>query len=67
MNLILVLYLAFFLVWLIPLVIAFNRLRQRDFDETAKAMWVLVIVLIPLIGPLAFMTLSGSKEERKSG
>lgn len=64
MNTILIFYLVLFLAWLIPMVIAFNRLRQRDFDETAKAMWVLVIVLIPLIGPLAFMTLSGSKEDR---
>lgn len=41
------------------MIIALWRLRERDLHETARAIWTLVIVTIPVIGPLAFLVVSG--------
>jgi hypothetical protein len=55
-------YIMIILAWLIPMVIALRRLRKRTLDETAKAVWVLVIVAIPVVGPLAFLMVNSSKQ-----
>jgi hypothetical protein len=55
---------ATFIIWLIPMLIALSRLSKRTVDETAKAVWVLVIVLIPIIGPLVFLMMNGNKTEK---
>ena len=48
----------FFLLWLIPILIAFARLRNHTLDETAKAVWVLMILILPVIGPLTYLLLN---------
>jgi hypothetical protein len=53
------------LVWLIPMLIALRRLSKRILDETAKAIWVLVVVAIPVIGPLAYLVMSSVKQDQK--
>jgi hypothetical protein len=55
---------ALILVWLIPMLVALLRLSKRTLDETAKAVWVLVIVILPVIGPLAFLMVSGSTQKQ---
>ena len=55
------------LAWLILIVIALSRLYKRDLDEIAKAIWVLIILVIPILGPLAyiFMNRGGQKTNKQ--
>lgn len=46
------------LVWLAPIAIALSRLNKRNLEETAKAVWVLVILLLPLIGPVTYLLIN---------
>ena len=52
------------IVWLVPMIIALWRLREQDLAETARAIWVLVIVAIPIIGPLAFLLVGTARQNR---
>jgi hypothetical protein len=49
-------------VWLIPVLIAFARLRKQTTDETAKAVWVLIILLLPVVGPITYLVLFSGKQ-----
>lgn len=40
--------------WLILALFTLFRLRRQDLPETARAIWAAVILLLPLIGALAF-------------
>ena len=48
----------FFLIplfmWLIPVLMAISNLQKRNLDETAKATWVLIILLFPIVGAAIF-------------
>jgi len=41
--------------WLLPVLFALIRLRRCHMDEMARVLWVMVVVLVPLVGPLAFL------------
>jgi len=45
------------LLWLIPVLIAFARLRNQELDDTARALWVLIIFVLPVVGPLTYVML----------
>ncbi len=62
--LIMLFYIIAILAWLIPMLVALLLLRKRTLDETAKAVWVLVIVLVPLIGPIAFLLMSDNRQKQ---
>lgn len=47
-----------FLLWLIPVLRAFANLRKQALDETAKAVWVLIILLLPIVGPITYLMLN---------
>ena len=49
------------LLWLIPVLIAFARLRNQAFDDTARALWVLIILVLPVVGPLTYLMLFSQK------
>lgn len=49
LNLILV------LGWIILVVFALVRLKQRSLSSTTTAVWVLIILLIPLIGAIVYL------------
>jgi hypothetical protein len=55
---------AVFLIflWLIPVLIAFARLRNQALDDTARALWVLIILVLPVIGPLTYLMLFSQKK-----
>ncbi len=40
--------------WIVLVIAAFVRLRRCKMDQAARALWVLIIVLIPVVGALAF-------------
>ena len=62
---VLLFYIIAILAWLIPMLVALLRLRKLTLDETAKAVWVLVIVLVPLIGPIAFLLISDNRQKQQ--
>ena len=49
------------LLWLIPILIAFARLRRQALDDTARALWVLIILVLPVVGPLTYLMLFSQK------
>jgi len=54
------------LLWLTPVLIAFSRLRKHILDETAKAVWALIILILPIIGPVTYLVLfSGGQNTGK--
>lgn len=56
---------ALFLIlfWLIPVLFAFARLRRQALDETTKAVWVLIILVVPIAGPLAYLVLFSRRQD----
>ena len=50
------------LLWLIPVLIAFARLRRQAIDETAKAIWALIILTLPVIGPITYVMLFSGRQ-----
>ena len=51
------------LLWLIPVLIAFARLQKQTMDETAKAVWILIILLIPVVGALTYILLFSERQK----
>jgi hypothetical protein len=49
------------LLWLIPVLIAFARLRNQPLDDTARALWVQIILVLPVVGPLTYLMLFSQK------
>lgn len=47
--------------WIILTIVALTRLRRCQLDETARVLWVIVIVLVPLMGALAFFIVRPGK------
>jgi hypothetical protein len=43
--------------WLLPAILALIRLRRRQLDDVARVLWLMVVVLVPLVGQLAFLIL----------
>ncbi len=50
------------LLWLIPVLIAFARLRTHAIDETAKAVWALTILIVPIVGPITYLVLFSARQ-----
>jgi hypothetical protein len=48
--------------WLIVAFFALFRLRDLKMPSTAKALWTLIILLIPLVGALAFFLVRPGEE-----
>lgn len=48
--------------WLLVALFALFRLRDLKMPSTAKALWTLIILLIPLIGALAFFLVRPGEE-----
>jgi len=49
----LLLMLVLFITWLTPTLLALTFLRRQRLSEGALAVWALVILLVPFLGPLA--------------
>ncbi|MCC7116893.1 MAG: PLDc_N domain-containing protein [Anaerolineales bacterium] len=39
------------------------NLRKRNIEETAKAVWVLVILLLPIVGPATYFLMNNEKRD----
>jgi hypothetical protein len=51
------------LLWLTPVLIAFSRLRMHVLDDTAKAVWTLIILILPIIGPITYLVLFSERQK----
>ena len=49
------------LLLLIPALIPLSNLRRREMEETAKATWVLIIILLPVVGPITYFLMKNEK------
>ena len=47
--------------WIVLAIVAFVRLRRCRMDQVARALWALVIALVPIIGALAFFIVDSGK------
>lgn len=47
--------------WLIAAILALIVLRRQDLPETARAIWAALILLVPLLGALAFLIVRPGK------
>lgn len=55
-----VLELAFFLLWIwIAVGVVFDIFRSSDLSNQAKAVWVLIVFVFPLLGALAYLIIRG--------
>ena len=43
--------------WIVLAIAALMRLRHCQLDENARVLWVIIIVLMPFVGALAFFML----------
>lgn len=50
------------LLWLTPVFLAFSRLRRHALDETAKAIWALIILILPIIGSVTYLVLFSERQ-----
>ena len=53
---------AIILGWIILGVICLVRLSKRQMSSTAKALWVLIILAVPLLGAIAFLIVKPGDE-----
>ena len=42
------------LLWIILAVIAVSGLRRARLDETSRALWVLIVLLVPILGAVIY-------------
>ena len=49
------------LLWLIPVLLAFAHLRNQVLDDTARALWVIIILTLPVVGALTYLMLFRQK------
>ena len=50
-------------LWLIPVLIACARLRKESIDETAKAVWALIILIVPVVGSITYLMLFTGRQK----
>jgi len=53
--------------WVVLGIVALMRLRRSQLDEIARVLWVIVIVLIPVMGALAFFIVNPGKPQPGGG
>jgi Short C-terminal domain/Phospholipase_D-nuclease N-terminal len=57
----------FFVVWIWLLIIVFSDIfRSRDMGGLAKALWVIFVLVIPLLGVLIYLIARGGKMQQRA-
>lgn len=51
----LILYILIPVVWVSLIVASLNRLNKQNLNSTAKAIWVLIILAIPIVGAIVYL------------
>jgi hypothetical protein len=60
----LLIVLILFVTWLIPTLLALTFLRRQRLTEGALALWALVVLLVPFLGPLALWYLRPGRAQQ---
>ena len=42
------------LVWIFLAVLAISSIRKDNLNETARALWILIVLLVPILGVLVY-------------
>jgi hypothetical protein len=50
--------------WLVLIIVALIRLRKRQLEPIIQVLWTIVVILIPILGPLAFFIVAPGKAEK---
>ncbi len=50
-------------IWFLPALAALRQLRTRPLSDVAQAIWAALIVIVPLLGAIAFFIIQPSKVE----
>ncbi len=53
--------------WIVLIAAAFVRLRRCRMDQTARALWTLIVALIPIVGALAFFVVEPGGRHLEEG
>ncbi len=53
--------------WIVLIAASLMRLRRCRMDQTARALWTLIVVLIPVVGALAFFVVEPGSRRLKEG
>ncbi|MFN4197139.1 MAG: PLDc N-terminal domain-containing protein [Caldimicrobium sp.] len=53
------------LAWLILFIFALFDVLRSDFPGYDKIVWLLVVILVPLIGPIAYFTIGRKQKIKK--
>ncbi len=51
------------LAWPVASIIALIGLRQRQLEEIPRAIWAVLIVIVPLLGAIAFLIVQPGESE----
>lgn len=51
----LILYIVIPVAWILLMVYSLNKLHKKSLNSTAKAVWVLIIIAIPIIGAIVYL------------
>lgn len=54
----------FLLIWLVPAFVVLSHLRKHNIEETAKAVWILIVLLLPVVGPAMYWLLKKEKNNK---
>ncbi len=52
----------FIIVWLILSILCLIKLRKQEMPANSKAMWSLVILLIPILGSVGFLIVNPGED-----
>jgi hypothetical protein len=57
----------FFIIWIWLLIIVFSDIfRSRDMGGGAKALWVIFVIVVPLLGVLIYLIVRGGKMHERA-
>jgi hypothetical protein len=48
-------WIAAIIIALIPSILVLTSLRRRNLDKVAEVLWVIVVLVLPIIGPIAYL------------
>jgi len=51
--------------WLVLIIVALIRLRKRQLEPIIQGLWTIVVILIPVLGPLAFFIVAPGKAKKE--
>lgn len=49
--------------WIVLAIVALIRLRHRQLDQIVRVLWVIVVLLVPVMGALAFFIVEPGKSQ----